>query len=60
MDVLPPKIQGRPIFLGEDVQVDKKLQLFERKVMEGGEVITTRILKAACNHFNLVEFSGHV
>ena len=40
--------------------VDKKLQLYVRKVMEGGDVITTRILIAACNHFSLVEFSDHV
>ena len=65
VDVLPPKKRGRPVLLGDDV--DQKLQLYVRKVREGGEVITARILIAAargiiaaCNHSSLVEFGGHV
>ena len=60
MDVFPMKMQGRPVILREDVHVNKKLQLYVRKVREGGGVIKTRIFIAACNHFSLVEFGGQV
>lgn len=44
---LPLKKRGRPFLLGEDL--DKKLQLYLKKVREGGGIVTARIaMGAAC------------
>lgn len=60
--MLPLKKRGRPYLLGEDL-----LQLYVKKVREGGGVVTTRILIAAargiivaCERSRLVEFGGHI
>ena len=62
--MLPPKKHGRPFLLGEEL--NKKLQLYVKKVREGGGV-TARILIAAakrmvvaCERSRLVEFGGHM
>jgi len=63
--VLPPKKRGRPVLLGEDL--DMKVQLYLKKVREGGGVVSARIAMAAargillsCDRSRLVEFGGHV
>lgn len=63
--MLPLKKRRRPYLLGEDL--DRKLQLYVKKVREGGGVVTARILIAAargiivaCERSRLVEFGGHI
>ena len=65
MTVLPAKKRGRPVLLGEDL--DGKVQLYLKKVREGGGVVSARIAMAAargillsCDQTKLVEFGGHV
>ena len=65
LTVLPPKKRGRPVLLGEDL--DTKVQLYLRKVREGGGVVSARIVMAAargvllsCERSKLVEFGGHI
>ena len=65
LTVLPPKKRGRPVLLGEDL--DTKVQLYLRKVREGGGVVSARIAMAAARgvllsfeRSKLVEFGGHI
>ena len=63
--VLPPKKRGRPVLLGENL--DRKVQLYLRKVREGGGVVSVRIAMSAARGIllsryqsKLVEFGGHL
>ena len=65
MIMLPPKKRRRAVFLGKDL--DRKVQLYLKKVREGGGVVSARIAMAAardillsCEQSRLVEFKGHV
>ena len=62
---LPTKKRGRRFLLGDDL--DQKVQLYLKKVREGGGVVSARIAMAAargivltCDRSMLVEFGGHV
>ena len=62
--VLPPKKHGKPVLLGEDL--DRKVQLYLKKVREGGGVVSARIAMAAArgillsyDRIQLAEFGGH-
>ena len=62
---LPAKKRGRKVLLGEDL--DMKVQLYLRKVMEGGGAISARIAMAAargilrkCNRSMLAENGGPI
>lgn len=62
---LPPKKWGRRVLLGDDL--DLKVQLYLKKVREGGGVVSAWIAMAAargivltCDRSMLVEFGGHV
>lgn len=62
---LPAKKRGRRVLLGDEM--DQKVQLYLKKVREGGGVVSARIAMAAakgilltCNRSLLVEFGGHV
>ena len=64
VEVLPPKKRGRPLFLGE--ALDLKVQEYLRRVRDGG-VVTTRTAMATArgillsyNRSSLCEFGGHV
>lgn len=63
--MLPPKKRGRRVLLGEEL--DMKVQMYLKKVREGGGVISARIVVAAargilltCNRSMLAEYGGHV
>ena len=63
--MLPLKKRVRPVLLGE--YLDNKLQLYVKKVREGGGVLTARILIAgtrgitmACDRSRLVQFGEQV
>ena len=63
--VLPPKKRGRCVLLGDDL--DLKVQMYLKKVREGGGVVTARIAMAAakgivltCDKSLLAEFGGHI
>ena len=65
IDLLPHQKRGRPVFLGESL--DGKVQMYLRRVWDGGGVVTERIAIAAawdillsCDRSKLVEFGGHV
>ena len=62
---LPTRKRGRRVLLGDDL--DRKVQLYLKKVREGGGVVSARIAMAAargivltCDRSMLVEFGGHV
>ena len=62
---LPTKKRGRRVLLGDDL--DQKVQLYLKKVREGGGVVSARIAMAAakgivmtCDRSLLAEFGGHV
>ena len=62
---LPTKKWGRRVLLGDDL--DRKVQLYLKKVRGGGGVVSARIAVAAargivltCDRSMLVEFGGHV
>ena len=62
---LPLKKRGRPLLLGQEL--DAKVQLYLRKVRQGGGAVSARITMAAahgillkCNRAKLAEFGGHV
>ena len=62
---LPPKKRGRRVLLGDDL--DKKVQMYLRKLREGGGVVSARIAVAAArgivhtyNKSLLAEFGGHI
>ena len=59
------KPRGRPLLLGQ--KLDSLIQLYLRKVREGGGVVNTRIAETAARGITmkyekekLVEFGGHV
>ena len=63
--VPPAKKRGRRVLLGDDL--DMKVQMYLKKVREGGGVVSARIAMAAargivltCDRSLLVEFGGHV
>ena len=63
--LLPPKKRGRPLLLGDDL--DLKVQMYLLKVREGGGVVSARIAMAAargiiltCDRSMLAEFGGPV
>ena len=63
--ILPAKKRGRRVLLGDDL--DMKVQMYLKKVREGGGVVLARIAMAAtrgivltCDRSLLVEFGGHV
>ena len=63
--ILHEKRRGRRVLLGADL--DEKVQLYLKKVREGGGVVTARIAMAAAkgilmssNRGALVEFGGHI
>ena len=65
VDVLPHQKRGRPILLGESV--DAKVQMYLRRVWDGGGVVTVRITVAAvrgillsCDCSKLAEFGGPI
>ena len=65
LTVLPVLKRGRPLLLGD--KLDAKLQLYLKKIREGGGGISTRIVVAAArgllmssNKTQLEEFGGHV
>ena len=65
MSTLSPKKCGRPILLGQ--HVDKRVQLYLKKIREQGGVITASVVVAAAhgilmalNRSLLVEFGGHI
>lgn len=65
LTVLPAKKRGRRVLLGDDL--DMKVQMYLKKVREGGGVVSSRIAIAAargivltCDRSLLVEFGGHV
>ena len=62
---LPPKKRGKRVLLGDDL--DRKVQLYWKKVREVGGVVSARIAIATvrgivltCDRSVLVEFRGHV
>ena len=62
---LPPIKRRRPILLGQEL--DSLVQMYLRKVREGGGTVSARIVIATargillkCNRSKLVEFGGHV
>ena len=62
---LPRKKRGRPVLLGQEL--DSLVQMYLRKVREGGGAVSARIVMAAargillkCNRSMLVEFGGHI
>lgn len=62
--VLPPKKRGRPLLLGD---LDEKVQLYLKKVRDGGGIVSAAIAVAAahgilmsCDKFKLAEFGGHI
>ena len=62
---LPLKKRGRSVLLGPEL--DAQVQLYLKKVREGGGAVTARIVMAAargillkCDRSKLVEFGGHV
>ena len=62
---LPVKKRGRQLLLGH--QLDLKVQLYLKKVREGGEAISARIVMVAargillkCDRTELAEYGGHV
>ena len=65
LKVFPAKKCGRKLLLGEDL--DEKVQIYIKKVREGGGAISARIVMAAargillkCNRGLLADFGGHV
>ena len=63
--VLPAKKRGRRVLLGDNL--DMKVQMYLKKVREGGGVVSARIAMAAargivltCDRSLLAEFGGHV
>ena len=62
---LPRRKRGRPVLLGQEL--DSLVQMYLRKVREGGGAVSARIVKAAArgillkyNRSMLVEFGGHI
>ena len=62
---LPEKKRGRPVLLGDEL--DEKVQVYLKKIREGGGVVSARITMAAargivmsCDRNMLAEFGGHV
>ena len=45
VSILPPMKHGRPFIFGEDL--DKRIQLYLKKVRDGGGVVTAAIVVAA-------------
>ena len=65
VSILPSKKHGRRVLLGQEL--DKKVQLYLKKVREGGGAVSSRIAMAAahrilmkCNRGMLSEFGGPV
>ena len=65
VDLLPHQKRGRPVLLGESLDV--KVQMYLRRVRDGGGVVTAWIAVAAargillsCDRSKLAEFGGHV
>ena len=63
--VIPFKKRGRPLLLGEEL--DTKVQLYLKKVREGGGIVTARIaigaargILCSCDRFRLAEFGDPV
>ena len=63
--LLPQKKRGRRVLLGDDI--DFKVQVYLKKVREGGGVVSARIAMAAakgilltCNRSMLAEFGGPI
>lgn len=60
------KKQGRPLLLGQEM--DMKVQLYLKKVRDGGEAVSARVTILAlsrgiwlnCDRTMLAEFRGHV
>ncbi len=62
---VPHKRRGRPLLLGSDL--DDEVQIYLKKVREGGGVISSRIVMAtakgivlSCDKSKLVEYGGHI
>jgi len=62
---LPMKKRGRPVLLGREL--DTLVQKYLRKVRDGGDAISARIVMAAargiilkCDRSKLAEFGGHI
>ena len=65
VDLLHHQKRGRPVLLGENL--DGQIQMYLRRVRDGGGVVTARIAVAAargillsCDCSKLAEFGGHV
>ena len=63
--MLPSKKRGSRVLLGDEL--DKKVQMYLKKVREGGGIVSARIAVAAArgivqtyNKSLLAEFGGHV
>ena len=62
---LPSKKRGRPVLLGQEL--DATVQMYLKRVREGGGAVSARIAMAAargillkCDPTKLAEFGGHV